>query len=266
MTETSSLPQPATRRKGRPAKGRSSDLTERIVETAAKGFLSDGFEATSMETIASVAGISKRTLYARFRSKPLLLQAVADRLFHETRSEFLRYRERTDAVDAVLREMAHHMHRRLLMPFSIDVYRLLVAQSQRQRNDVGLLLGGDRYLLTLVTVLTEQFQRGLDGNEIVSDWDASLLAEQFLEAICAWDLRRLVFGYEMDRDSAIHSRRVDQRFDLFWRAIRPAAAALSGEDGVSRDALTNPSGAEAPLPARDRTRPPRCMSGSRRSY
>ncbi|MBB3949527.1 AcrR family transcriptional regulator [Aureimonas jatrophae] len=241
-------------------------MSRRIVEIAEERFLTDGFDATSMEAIAIEAGISKRTLYARFRSKPLLLQAVADHLFDPSRSEFTRYHERTDPPETVLRDMAHHMHRRVLMPFSIAVYRLVVSQSQRHRDDAGMMLGGERYLVPLVTALAFQFRRGAEQGTITDRWEPNLLAEQFLEAVCAWDLRRLVFGHELPQRSEINQALVDQRFELFFAGLRPLEGASIVADGGSRDARSSPSDAAALQPAPDRKRRPKCMSESRRSY
>lgn len=262
--QNASLPA-SGRPKGRPVGNGAAELTERIVEVASRRFVTGGYETTSMEAIASETGISKRTLYARFPSKPVLLQAVADYLFSETRSEFTRYRDRPEPAEAVLREMAHHMHGRVLMPFSIDVYRLFVSQSQRLRDEAGVALGGDRYLRSLVAALSMQFRRGLESGEIRGEWPADLLAEQFLEAICAADLRRLVFAHELPDDEDGRRHRVDQRFDLFFAGLRPSAAQAIGAGAASPDARASRSDdAEAP-PERDRKPQPRCMSENRMS-
>jgi len=57
----------------------AQSLTNRIVDVATHLFLSDGFEATSLEKIAKEAGVSKRTLYSRFDSKSELFKAVVAR-------------------------------------------------------------------------------------------------------------------------------------------------------------------------------------------
>lgn len=47
-----------------------------IVEAARKTFLARGFDAASMDAIALAAGVSKRTVYNRFRSKEALFAAA----------------------------------------------------------------------------------------------------------------------------------------------------------------------------------------------
>lgn len=47
-----------------------------IVDAARRAFLARGFEAASMDHIALLAGVSKRTVYNRFRSKEALFAAA----------------------------------------------------------------------------------------------------------------------------------------------------------------------------------------------
>lgn len=53
------------------------DRTERrIVDAATTLFLRDGYAATSLSAVASLAGVAERTLYVRFASKVVLFQRV----------------------------------------------------------------------------------------------------------------------------------------------------------------------------------------------
>src|SRR3546814_5151423 len=57
----------------------SSDLqalSRKILRVARDVFFADGFGRSTAERIAAKAGISKRTLYARYGSKKLLFEAV----------------------------------------------------------------------------------------------------------------------------------------------------------------------------------------------
>jgi len=49
---------------------------QRIVEAAYESFWRSGYTRTSVDGVAARAGITKRTLYAHFRSKDDLLAAV----------------------------------------------------------------------------------------------------------------------------------------------------------------------------------------------
>jgi TetR/AcrR family transcriptional repressor of mexJK operon len=72
-------PKAAKKRPGRPTLQDSALVDERILEEAANVFLEEGFARAKMDEIASRAGITKQTVYARFPSKSALFGALASR-------------------------------------------------------------------------------------------------------------------------------------------------------------------------------------------
>ena len=73
----------------------TSQKRKAILEGAVKVFTKEGFDASSMDHIAEVAGVSKRTVYNHFPSKEILFQAIV--------ADFLKQR------DATLGELATRM-------------------------------------------------------------------------------------------------------------------------------------------------------------
>jgi TetR/AcrR family transcriptional regulator of autoinduction and epiphytic fitness len=62
---------------GKARKKRDTSLKRKaILEGAVKVFTKNGFDASSMDYIAEVAGVSKRTVYNHFPSKEILFQAI----------------------------------------------------------------------------------------------------------------------------------------------------------------------------------------------
>jgi len=61
-----------------------------ILEGAIKVFTKNGFDASSMDHIADVAGVSKRTIYNHFTSKEILFQAIV--------ADFLRQRDKIKPI------------------------------------------------------------------------------------------------------------------------------------------------------------------------
>lgn len=62
-------------------KKRKRDTSQKrdiILDGAIKVFTEKGFDATSMDKIAEVANVSKRTIYNHFPSKEILFQAIVD--------------------------------------------------------------------------------------------------------------------------------------------------------------------------------------------
>ncbi len=56
------------------------------MDAAVQAFRDEGFDNTSMDRIAEIAGASKRTVYNHFAGKEALFQAVIDRLMEEMTS------------------------------------------------------------------------------------------------------------------------------------------------------------------------------------
>ncbi len=68
------------------AKKRISPKREAVIKAATDEFLASGFDGTSMDRIADVAVVSKRTVYNHFPSKDDLFQAIVDELLKHTES------------------------------------------------------------------------------------------------------------------------------------------------------------------------------------
>lgn len=83
MTETGAPP-----RRGRPSREDAARLKAHLLETATGLFLERGL-AVSMDTIATAAGISKRTLYWHFSDKLSLFMAVMSWLSADRTAEAL---------------------------------------------------------------------------------------------------------------------------------------------------------------------------------
>ena len=63
---------------------------ERLIKTALELFDKDGIHATGVDTIAEQSGVTKKTLYAHFRSKEELVLAVLRHFDGLARNEFMR--------------------------------------------------------------------------------------------------------------------------------------------------------------------------------
>lgn len=61
---------------GRPTAAQAATIDSSILDAATRQFLASGYDATSMESVAKAAGVSKRTLYGRYPTKESLISAV----------------------------------------------------------------------------------------------------------------------------------------------------------------------------------------------
>jgi AcrR family transcriptional regulator len=63
-------------RRGRPSLVRAAAIERAILKAAGDLFVREGFDPVTMENIAAAASLSKTTLYSRYASKEVLLDAV----------------------------------------------------------------------------------------------------------------------------------------------------------------------------------------------
>lgn len=100
---------------------------DRIIEEAARMFLTYGIRAVTMDMLASQMGISKRTIYELFRDKDELLMGVIGWMSVK-QSELVKHSLETsgNVIEAVFKIMDRMMdHYRKLSPaFKLDIKRL----------------------------------------------------------------------------------------------------------------------------------------------
>ena len=79
---------------------RARQTRNRIIETAERMFLRDGYSSTTVQAIAAAAGVSADTIYKSFGGKPGLIRAIRDRALEgagpipaERRSDEIQARE-----------------------------------------------------------------------------------------------------------------------------------------------------------------------------
>jgi TetR/AcrR family transcriptional regulator, mexJK operon transcriptional repressor len=118
------------RNAGRPTRHAAAALPDRILDAAQELFLSQGFEATSLNQIAARAGATKRTLYVKVGDKAELFAAVVRRMLNDRR------RRLSDAdVAGGTRERLKRFGENLLAigldPDVLRLYRLIVAEAPR---------------------------------------------------------------------------------------------------------------------------------------
>ena len=101
------------------------------MDAATEAFLRDGYGATSLEAVAAAAGVSKRTLYARFSGKAALLQVVVARLVTNWLPAFDAEIEQEGSLRDTLLGSARVMLATALTPQALGLYRLVIAEVGR---------------------------------------------------------------------------------------------------------------------------------------
>jgi AcrR family transcriptional regulator len=116
---------------GRPSKEEAERLGEKILDVATGLFLMDGYEKTSIESVARGAGISKRTFYHRFQDKGALFAAVVHRIIENLRPAAGPPLYAGENAEQVLRRLASLMVHAAVMPSILALQRLILAEARR---------------------------------------------------------------------------------------------------------------------------------------
>jgi AcrR family transcriptional regulator len=102
-----------------------------VLDAATELFVRDGYGSTSLEAVAAAAGVSKRTLYARFSGKAALLQVVVARLVTNWLPAFDAEIEQGGGLRDTLLGAARVMLATALTPQALGLYRLIIAEIGR---------------------------------------------------------------------------------------------------------------------------------------
>lgn len=140
---------------GRPTPAEAQLKGERLLDAATALFLRDGYGLTSLEAVAAAAGVSKRTLYARYADKAALLREVVARLVIRWLPPFDAGFEPARGLEETLVGAAKVILATALAPEALALHQLIVAESGRFpelgsiMRDAGAGVGAERLAATL---------------------------------------------------------------------------------------------------------------------
>ncbi|WP_051848913.1 TetR/AcrR family transcriptional regulator [Thiomonas sp. FB-Cd] len=190
---------PVGARGGRPSREASEQFRERILDAATGLLLTSGYGATSIEAVASAAGVSKRTFYHRFDDKKALMSAVVARLIDSARPPTHVPLIDGSGLEQILENLARLILRGALNPNILALYRLIVAESARFPDLAAAVAqaGGREEAMHLIVKLlmndAELRELGVAS--------ATFAAEQFLQMVVSLpQMRAIGLGTPMSQD------------------------------------------------------------------
>jgi TetR/AcrR family transcriptional repressor of mexJK operon len=223
---------PAARRSsGRPTAAAAAELAGRILEVATRAFLTHGYAATSIETIAASAGVAKRTLYVRWRDKPALFRAVLERLMLRWLATpeppprdppaLDRPPTAADRLEAALQQAATRVLAVALQPDALALHRLMIAESGRfpELAEMVRQSGAAAGLARISGLLAAEMLAGR-----LAPLDPAIAAEQFLYLVLTGPQRRAL-GLAPPLDAAGVAAWARHAVALFLHGCRPQPAA-----------------------------------------
>jgi TetR/AcrR family transcriptional repressor of mexJK operon len=206
---------------GRPTREEAVRRDARLLDVATTLFMERGFDATSIDAVAEAAGVSKPTVYARYRDKRDLFAAVLRGRIRDWLAPLSVAAEAqtTDSnpknIETTLHELSRHMLDQASMPECAALQRILAAQAI-QFPELAKLAHEDGWLRGVrgVAILLRQFAaRGEIGVD-----DPELAADLFLNLLLGHSARLALHGIADDPHSLQRRRRAV--VELFLNGVR----------------------------------------------
>jgi AcrR family transcriptional regulator len=206
---------------GRPTREEAVRRDARLLDVATTLFMERGFDGTSIDTVAEAAGVSKPTVYARYRDKRDLFAAVLRGRIRDWLAPLSVAAEAqtTDSnpknIETTLHELSRHMLDQASMPECATLQRILAAQAI-QFPELAKLAHEDGWLRGVrgVAILLRQFaERGE-----IRVHDPELAADLFLNLLLGHPARLALHGIADDPQSPERRRRAV--VDLFLNGVR----------------------------------------------
>ena len=158
---------------------RSTRKRRAILDAATTVFLRNGYLGTSMDEIATTAGVSKQTVYKHFVDKEHLfveiVTSTVDEVSDPVHEEVLKLADSGD-VEADLRDLARRQLERVMQPRLLQLRRLVIGEANRFPQ-----LGGafyDRGPGRTIAALAAAFER-LAARGALELGDSTLAATHF---------------------------------------------------------------------------------------
>ena len=204
-------------RRGRPSKQTAEILTTAVLDEATSLFLEQGYAVTSMEAIATAAGVGKHTLYRRFPDKATMFGAAMMRGASDIETA-------VDAHDARpplqrLRTLTATVFDRAMRPEMVRFMRVIIAEGPRFPELAEMLReqGGSQAFVATKTLIREAQIAGA-----LRAGDPEWLARSFLFLSIGMPLHRLLTGSAEYADPKTRTEHLERTWRLFIHGAGPA--------------------------------------------
>ena len=185
---------------------------DQVLEGARTVFMRDGFEGASVDDIVRVAGVSKATLYSYFPDKRLLFLEVAKTECQAQSKAAVTSIETSGDIREALTTAAGRMVRFFTSPVGMQVYRIVVGESQRFPE-----VGREFYNsgpAVVREILRNLLQKGIDEGKLKID-DIELATDQFPELCKAGIHLQLALGLRHSVSEEEIDRVIEGAVDMF---------------------------------------------------
>jgi TetR/AcrR family transcriptional regulator, mexJK operon transcriptional repressor len=176
-------------------------------------FMKFGFDGTSVDAVAEAAGVSKRTVYARYRDKNELFSAVLRNLIDRWLVPIKQFQSSKSELEPMLIEIGRHLLSSALAPQAISLHRIIIGESER-RPQFGRLANAEGRQ-PAIQAIAAALRRHAEKLRID---DLERAAEYFMSLVVDSSLRMAALGLSSGAPD-IESR-VGGAVDLFLYGVR----------------------------------------------
>lgn len=198
-----------------PGRPKSPQKREAILKAAQQMFLERGFDGTSMDRIAALAGVSKLTVYNHFVDKERLFHAAVEQRCREQLPDDLFAPLPGASLEHDLREIGLRFQALMESPDAIALQRMMLADA-RNAEHLGPIFwnaGPARVIAGVEAYLRAAVARG----ELDID-DVPEAAAQFLTLLKGDSIARMTCGKGFSQRAG--AAQVDSVVRMFLRAYR----------------------------------------------
>ena len=143
-----------------------------IVDAAIRAFQEEGYDNTSMDRIAEVAGASKRTVYNHFPSKEALFEAVVERFMGEVSALKAIPYDPEESLESQLGEFANAKVKILEDPAWMGLMRMgmgvFIRDPKLARRTMAQAEAGEDHLAIWLQAATEDGRLQVENTELAS--------------------------------------------------------------------------------------------------
>jgi len=186
----------------RPGRPKSKEKAQAIKQAAAHLFMADGVERTSMDAIASAAGVSKQTVYSHFNSKDDLFRSC---ITGKTTAYGLTAEQMPDDadVDAVLIEIGRRYLTLLCDAGVVAMFRLMASEANtfpkivRSFYETGPAATFDNVAAVIARHLPGHPDDASSARRVTSDFLSLVRSEYVFELV--YGMRQGIDAAEIDK-------------------------------------------------------------------
>jgi TetR/AcrR family transcriptional regulator, mexJK operon transcriptional repressor len=209
---------------GRPKSGTEQERHVLLLEQALELFMTEGVAQTSVAHIASVCGVSTRTIYERFNNKYELLIAAMRHMVEQDVSAMFKVEDLPNkSLQQVLTDIGRFVLHRVMEPRMLSFFRIGIAEASHipELSRAMKTVGPQRVHQMLADIFRFYAVQG-----VLPEQDFTRAAESFCELLIATPRLKALFGVlEPEWDAEAHVEFVVSLFLRGLEGMEPVHAA-----------------------------------------